>query len=151
MKNQKFIQALNQVHPSNQQKEKILNEILRTAKKPNVSWKYGWQFALLLTCFCFLLLIPKESTSISNQVPETRGIAPAAYSREIDTLDTKFICYEEICYEKTGIIDSPKDLEYLYLLYNDELGERKVYQGSDSNKIILEFENVFVQYQEIKK
>jgi len=148
MKNKNVIETFNSILPSNDEKEKILSNILNTKKVK--SSKFNLNFALkttaLVSSLCIIFLLTKGYKD-KPSVPDTR-MTPMI----ISNFDIITFSYNDILYEKLGEVsdlDSIKgDLLFIVEDKNNPYFGAKIYKNKFNESTVLVYFND--SYEEYK-
>lgn len=144
MKNRAFIQALNRIGPSHNQKEKMLNSILQRKEKKNISWNWTWKYGLAIFCLCFLI----TGDVFYQNEPSPMSI----HGRSLPVEDYSLFYYQDHWYQQVEVIDPDSSLVFLENIFDEEMRKNvNIYQGKTKDLIILNFDNTYFLYQKIER
>ena len=148
MKNKRFIQSLNRIGPSKEQKEKMLHNILIQKEKKQFSWKYVWNFGMVTVCIICALIVTKDGfLEKESLTPERHQIRTLNNESEYSNF-----CYQNICYEEIGVEDNEGDLLFLETVFDEKTSRNvDVYQGKVENTIILKQNGSYFLYKKIER
>lgn len=144
MKNKKIIQALNEVKPSKNEKDKMLETIFLKNRKPTVYKNYAWKFGMVSLCLVCTFLIT------NGFYKEDMGISPASFEPRVLMKEEHNFCYQNVCYEKVKEIKNKVGVKYLETIY-DNNEEIMIYEGNQEDTIIVKRGNSYFLYQKIER
>lgn len=147
MKNQKIIQAFNQVRPNKAQKEKMLQQILEPKTKQAFHWQAIWRFGFT----CLIITVFLTGSQLWKKPNLEVGVPRAYESREREIEEDLMFCYEGVCYQRVEFVAKEDTFQFLYFLFDERIDEEiKVYQSKLKNMIILNWNDFYVLYQKIE-
>lgn len=150
MKNKKVIDTLNTILPSNDEKEKILLNILNNSKNKksvNFNLNFTLRITALASCFCLIFFFSKDYNNKEQLNPNMR-IAPSSISDyDIDKFSYNNITYERI--DEIFDLDNSKgkllfvidDTENPY--FGAEIYENKL----NNNTVLIYINGIYKQYK----
>lgn len=144
MKNKIFIQTLNKVKPSKEEKDKMLKSILSKKRKARTYGNYIWKFGMVSLCLTCSFLI------INGFYKEDMGIYPASIVPRALMEELNEFCYQDICYKRVRMEKSKSGGVYLDTI-DDNNEEIEIYQGEQKDTIILKYDNSYFLYQKIER
>lgn len=144
MKNKVFIQALNEIKPSREKKDKMLENILAKKRKNKIYENHVWKFGMVPLCFVCICL------TMDGFYKEETGFQPASIEPRALMEEKKEICYQNVCYEEIKRVEDKAGVTYLETIY-DNNEEIEIYQGEQKNTIIIKRENSYFLYQKIER
>lgn len=148
MKNKNVIDTLNSILPTNDEKEKILSNILNNKKSKfyKFNFKSTLKIAVLASSLCITFFLAKGYNDTSL-VPNTK-MTP----RTISNADTVSFSYNNILYEKIGEISDLDSLKgKLLFVVEDNTSPyftAEVYKNkTNNNTVLIYFNGIYEEYK----
>ena len=147
MKNKNVIDTFNNILPSNDEKEKILSNILNNekSKSSKLTLKSTLKIAILVSSLCITFFLAKYYKD-EPLAPNTR-MAPMTISNS----DIISFSYNNILYEKIGEISNLDNVKGKLLFVvednNNPYFGAEVYENkTNTNTVLIYFDNIYEEY-----
>ncbi len=148
MKNKYFIQILDRVNPNEEQKERILKQVLIGQEKKNKKNIYIWKYGIAIAYVCVFCFIMNGFFQEETLKPSPVSHQSRVYVEEENKLE---FCYKNNCYQEIGITNNIEHFEFIETIFDIRTDTLvNIYQGEIGDTIIIEYDNSYFLYQKLE-
>lgn len=144
MKNKNVIDTLNSILPTNDEKEKILSNILNNKKSNSYNFNSTLKIAVLASSICITFFLTKGYND--------KQLAPNTRMMPISACDVIIISYNNVTYERIGEISDLDNLKgKLLFVVEDNTSPyftAEVYENkTNNNTVLIYFNGIYEEYK----
>lgn len=144
MKNKNVIDTLNSILPTNDEKEKILSNILNNKKSNSYNFNSTLKIAVLASSICITFFLTKGYND--------KQLAPNTRMMPISASDVIIISYNNVTYERIGEISDLDNLKgKLLFVVEDNTSPyftAEVYENkTNNNTVLIYFNGIYEEYK----
>lgn len=144
MKNKNVIDTLNSILPTNDEKEKILSNILNNKKSNSYNFNSTLKIAVLASSICITFFLAKGYND--------KQLAPNTRMMPISAPDVIIFSYNNVTYERIGEISDLDNLKgKLLFVVEDNTSPyftAEVYENkTNNNTVLIYFNGIYEEYK----